>query len=227
MRKYPDRYFDLGCVDPNFGIGESSKNHASRNTPIVQKNGSILRAPKQKFERSSWDDKQPVQAYFNQLCRVCKKVIIMGDNYLQFEQKRASSGRIVWDKCNGGSDFSDCEIFWTNCHSSVRLVVYMWNGMFQGESLTNPRKQQGNKQLNEVRITPAHKPIHLYRWLFREYAKVGDKILDTHLGGGSSRIAAYDMGIDFVGYENNKLTFQRQQKRFEQYTIAPQLFRGY
>ena len=73
------------------------------------------------------------------------------------------------------------------------------------------------------RIHPTQKPTELYRWIFENYAKEGDKILDTHLGSGSSRIAAYDAGLDFVGYEIDKEYFDKQEERFEQHTSQQNL----
>lgn len=82
----------------------------------------------------------------------------------------------------------------------------------------NGTKMQGNKAKNEVRIHIAQKPVPLYAWIFQEYAKPGDKILDTHLGSGSSRIAAYDAGLEFTGFEIVKETFDKQEKRFAVHT---------
>lgn len=76
---------------------------------------------------------------------------------------------------------------------------------------------QGNKRLNELRIHPTQKPIALYRWIFNRYTKPGNKILDTHLGSGSSRIACYEMGLDFIGCEIDTEYFEAQEKRFEEY----------
>ena len=83
---------------------------------------------------------------------------------------------------------------------------------------------QGNKKLNEKRIHPTQKPIALYRWLFQNYPKPGDRILDTHLGSGSSRIAAYDAGLDFVGCEIDPAYFKLQEERFNEHTAQQSLF---
>ena len=89
----------------------------------------------------------------------------------------------------------------------------MWNGMLQGDMM--------NK---EERIHPTQKPVALYRWIFNRYAKPGDRILDTHLGSGSSRIAAYDAGLDFTGFEIDPVYFDLQEKRFAEYTAQLSLF---
>lgn len=83
---------------------------------------------------------------------------------------------------------------------------------------------QGNKKLNEVRIHPTQKPVALYSWIFSRYAKPDDKILDTHLGSGSSRIAAYDAGLDFVGCEIDPDYFNAQEERFLDHSAQINLF---
>lgn len=100
----------------------------------------------------------------------------------------------------------------------------MWNGMMQGKSITEGHIQQGNKQKNEIRIHPTQKPVSLYTWIFQKYAKPGDKILDTHLGSGSSRIAAYDADLDFVGFEIDTYYFDKQEERFAAHTEQMSLF---
>ncbi len=96
----------------------------------------------------------------------------------------------------------------------------MWNGMLQGDGLSNPTKARGTKTKNEKRIHPTQKPIDLYRWIFSKYCKPGDKILDTHLGSGSSRIAASMHGqIDFYGFELDELAFYAQERRYRDYKL--------
>lgn len=120
---------------------------------------------------------------------------------------------IVWDKDNGDNYFADCELAYTSFKSAVRKFKYRWQGMLQ-ESVKN----------KEIRIHPTQKPIALYAWIFARYAKPGDKILDTHLGSGSSRIAAYDAGLDFVGCEIDKDYFAAQEERFAAHTAQLSLF---
>lgn len=100
----------------------------------------------------------------------------------------------------------------------------MWNGMMQGKGIKEGHIQQGNKKLNEKRIHPTQKPIALYLWLFDRFAKAGDLILDTHVGSGSSRIAAYKAGLNYVGFEIDETYFNAQEKRFNQYRQQLKLF---
>ena len=156
----------------------------------------------------------PGKDYFDELFRVSKNQIIWGVNYFNYF---FGSGRIVWDKVNTHSNFSDCEIAYCSLHNSTRLFRYMWNGMMQGKSISEGHIQQGNKALNEVRIHPTQKPINLYFWLLQNYAKDGDKILDTHVGSASSLIACQELGFEYVGCELDKSIFNRAQQRLNDY----------
>ena len=115
-----------------------------------------------------------------------------------------SSCWIVWNKDNGASDFADCELAWTSFKTAVRMFTWRWSGMLQQ-----------NMKNKERRIHPTQKPVALYAWLLMNYAKEGDRILDTHLGSGSSRIAAYKLGFDFVGCELDEYYFEAQEIRFK------------
>ena len=94
----------------------------------------------------------------------------------------------------------------------------------QGKSISEGHIMQGNKSPNEVRIHPTQKPIVLYDWIFQNFAKPGQKVLDTHLGSGSSRIAAYEAGVDFIGFEIDPFYFKTQEERFANYTNQTSLF---
>ena len=152
---------------------------------------------------------------------MCRHYIVWGCNYFDYQ---FATGRIVWDKCNGNSSFSDCEIAATNLFSSARMFRYMWSGMMQGKSITEGDTMQGNKSLNEKRIHPTQKPVALYDWIFKNYAEPGQKILDTHLGSGSSRIAAYEAGLGFIGFEIDPFYFQLEEERFSEHTSQTSLF---
>lgn len=205
MGEIPDKYFDLAVVDPPYFSGPEKRGYYGK------EGGGI--GGRRNYEVSlAWNI--PTQEYFLELLRVSKSWIVWGCNYFDFH---FPPGRIVWDKCNGESSFSDCEIAATNCHVSTRLFRYMWNGMMQGKSITEGHIMQGDKRKNELRIHPTQKPVNLYIWIFNKYAKSGYKILDTHLGSGSSRIAAQNLGLDFVGFEIDATCFQLQEERFKDF----------
>ena len=225
MATLPDKAFDLAICDPPYGIGEDGRKTKGREGSVLQKNGTKRFLPAKKYKLGGYDNKSPEQIYFNELFRVSNKHIIWGENYMFFSQKNNSSGRIVWDKVNGQSDQSDCEIAWTNLFSSVRMFSYMWAGFKQAKSLSEPKTMNGNMKINEQRIHPNHKPMNLYKWLLHNYAKPGDKILDTHLGSGSSAIAAHKMGFDFVGCELDKDYYDAACKRFKEQTMQQTLFK--
>lgn len=212
MRTLPDKAFDLAVVDPPYFNGPERRGYYGSKVSKIGVHRDYPISP-------AWEI--PGTAYFDELNRVAQKIIVWGCNYYKYI---FPAGRIVWDKCNGESSFSDCEIAATNCHDSVRLIRYMWNGMMQGKSIADGTTQQGDKRKNEKRIHPTQKPVALYAWIFARYAKPGYKILDTHLGSGSSRIAAYDAGMDFVGCEIDKDYFAAQEERFAAHTAQLSLF---
>lgn len=205
MLTLPDKVFDLAVVDPPYGIGESgSKNH-TRGKLATAKNYKAF---------AGGDSQPPSLDYFEQLIRVSKNQIIFGANHFADRLPNpASSCWIVWDKENGNSDFADCELAWTSFKTAVRIFHFRWQGMLQG-----------NMANKEQRIHPTQKPVALYAWIFSRYAKPGDKILDTHLGSGSSRIAAYDASLDFVGCEIDPDYFKAQEERFKEHTAQENLF---
>lgn len=204
MRSLPDKAFDLAVVDPPYGIGEGDgKNHFSRGV-LAQAN-----------EYKKFDDKMPPpKEYFLELARVSKNQIIWGANHFaDVLLVPRSSCWLVWDKENGENDFADCELAWTSFSSAVRIFRYRWQGMLQG-----------NMKNKEARIHPTQKPVALYEWIYARYAKPGDRILDTHLGSGSSRIAAYDAGLDFVGCEIDPDYFKAQEERFAAHAAQMSMF---
>lgn len=223
LARFPDGWFKLAIIDPPYGIGEAKKRRGVSEV-AQRKSRRSIKLKASDYKQQDWDSAPPDQQFFDQLFRVAQKVIIWGENYLSFAQKDSSSGRIVWDKVNGDNDFSDCEIAWTNIHRSVRKLVYMWNGMMQGKSMEEPDIPQPNKRLNEKRIQAGQKPVILYKMTLRDYASPGDNILSTHCGSGSDRIAAWDMGFDFTGFENDFDNYNGQEKRFENHVKQLDLF---
>ena len=203
MPNYPDDYFDLAIVDPPYGIKEDGKSNHSR---------SIL-AETTKFTPKDWDKNSPDKSYFDELLRVSKNQIIFGANHFISKIPYDSSCWVVWDKENGASDFADCELAWTSFKTAVRKYKFMWAGMLQG-----------NMKEKQVRIHPTQKPKQLYSWLLETYAKPTDKILDTHLGSGSSAIACHYFGIkEFVGIEIDKEYFDMASERIEKQTMQIKL----
>lgn len=212
MREYPDNYFDLAIVDPPYFSGPEKRGFYGRKI-------SPIGVQRLYGQASEWG--VPGKDYFEELIRVSKNQIIWGVNYYQYD---FGPGRIVWDKVNGQSSFSDCEIAYCSMHDSVRLFRYMWNGMMQGKSISEGHVQQGNKRLNEKRIHPTQKPVNLYRWLIQKYATEGDKILDTHVGSASSLIAFEEACLEYVGCEKDKKIYQSALARLEEYKSQIKLF---
>ena len=214
MSEFPDKFFELAVVDPPYGIGEAAGKNNSRNKGFgVSKKASKKITYSKDYGCKKWDDCPANVEYFLELKRVSKNQIVWGANHFISRIPFDSPAWIVWDKCNGESDFADCELAWTSFKSAVRKFEFKWNGLLQHD--------MKNK---EHRIHPTQKPVALYKWLLTNYAKPGDKILDTHLGSGSSRIAAHDMGFDFWGYELDADYFEAQEKRFAAHIAKPALF---
>ena len=129
------------------------------------------------------------------------------------EYLRPSMGWIFWDKDNGSNGFSDGELAFTSFERGLRKHKYTWNGMIQG-----------NMKDKESRIHPTQKPVALYKWLLQNYAKQGDKILDTHVGSGSSLIACLDLGFDVTGCELDKDYYDASMKRINEFLAQGKLF---
>ena len=136
-----------------------------------------------------------------------KNQIIWGANYFVGHLKQGHKGWIVWDKGQHGLTMSDCELAYSSFDIPTRVF-----------------EKTRVALLLEGTIHPTQKPVALYEWLLTNYAKEGDRILDTHLGSGSSRIAAYNLGFDFVGCEIDKEYFDKQEERFAKHTAQTSLF---
>lgn len=144
-----------------------------------------------------WNNVKPDEEYFFELFRVSKNAIIWGANNFSLPP---SEGFLIWDKVNPENfSFAMCEMAWTNIKTPAKIFRY-------------------NSQHQGVRIHPTQKPIQLYNWIFSKWTSPGFKILDTYLGSGTSRRAAYDMGLDFVGFEIDKTYFDLQEQAFAEHT---------
>ncbi len=203
MKEFPDNYFDLAVVDPPYGIGED----ASRNNLGDRPTKKWQRPNSQKYKPFN-DTLPPNKKYFNELQRVSKNQIIWGGNNFNLP---SSTGWIVWDKkVDIKEHLSMCELAWSSFNIKCNKFEYLWAGFKKEEQIK--------------RIHPTQKPVKLYEWIFKNYAEVGQKILDTHLGSGSSRIAAYNYKMDFTGYEIDKDYFEAAEKRFQNHIAQLKLF---
>lgn len=200
--QFPDKFFDLAVVDPPYGINMDGG--------VI---GISRKAQNTSYTKKTWDAEAPDIAYFAELQRCSKNQIIFGANHFISRIPYDSSCWIVWNKENGNNPFADCELAWTSFKTAVRMFTYRWQGMLQG-----------NMKNKEVRIHPTQKPKALYAWIFENFARGGQKILDTHLGSGSSRIAAYHAGLDFYGCELDKEYFDKANERFEKEIYGVEVF---
>lgn len=223
MQGVPDKAYDLAIIDPPYGIGEQGGKN--RGCIVKQKNGTTLAVKHNGYEKREWDIAPPPVEYFEALRHVSRNQILWGANHYSDRLPFPSPAWVVWDKVNGGSDFADFEMAWTSFPSAARLFAYMWNGMQQG-SPENGRRMQGNKRLNEKRIHPTQKPVALYRWLLENYAKPGDKILDTHGGSGSIVIASHALGFSIDWIESDRCYYDRAVRRFKRYIGNPEEMQG-
>lgn len=189
MKTLPDKAFDLAIVDPPYGIGNfNMENQVNK---------------KVKKWNYAWNDTIPNEDYFNELKRVSKHQIVWGANYYNCFD---SGGAIVWFKDVKHPNMSKCEIASCSLFRKVEFVRKDWSN---------------TDKFNELRgadIHPCEKPIALYKWLFENYAKPGWRILDTHLGSGSSAIVAAKLGFEFVGCEIDEEYYAAAVKRFNEAT---------
>lgn len=207
MRGMEDNAFDLAVVDPPYGIS------AGREKPLntfgdtctrlrrytgARKNRLSAGAGKLKNRalqtmNCDFDLMLPTEEYFRELFRVSKNQIIWGGNYFPLPPTRCV---LCWDKEQPWANFSQWEMAWTSFDSPAQIFRHR------------------NAGDGEKKIHPTQKPVCLYDWLLKKYANLGMKILDTHVGSGSSRIAAYKAGCDFIGFEIDKAFFEAQERRF-------------
>jgi len=189
MARYEDNYFDLAIVDPPYGIDLANMNMGIGNTPKASK------AKNRKWKAKNWDNAIPTKNYFNELLRVSKDQIIWGGNYFDL----GVCGKfIIWDKeIPKGLSFSDCEYAHTSFNGA--------NKMFRYSAYKNKSEK----------FHPTQKPPQLYEWLLMNYAKEGNKILDTHLGSGSIALACHNLGYDLTACELDTEYYNSAMKRLK------------
>jgi len=194
MKRTPDKFYDLAIVDPPYGILNKTK-----------------RGGDYKFnmdEYSQWDVK-PNDEYFNELFRVSKNQIIWGGNYFGqlWLRSQYNKGFIIWDKKQPETlnNFSMAEMAWSSLDKPSKIFEF------------SVRK-------NRNKIHPTQKPVELYEWLLKMYAKPGDKILDTHLGSMSIAIACHDYGFELTGCELDEEYYKKGIERIKQHTDQLKIF---
>lgn len=190
-----DKAFDLAICDPPYGID-------------INMNMGRKAGKRKVHAEKKWDDKIPEDLYFDELMRVSKFQIIWGGNYFSLPLTKSW---IFWDKkVPKGVDFADGELAWTSGNKTLVKCTIPYSGV-QGMD-------------NGGKIHPTQKPVALYKWLLHNYANAGDKILDTHLGSGSSAIAAEQMGFSFTGCEIDTDYYNAAVKRFNLARMQQRMF---
>jgi len=200
MARYEDNYFDLAIVDPPYGGNDAIG---------LKDNTSTNKQAAKRTNYNVFENVAPTIEYFNELKRVSKNQIIWGVNF--YDNYNLYGGRLVWDK--KGTAFGRAEMAYLSMTKSVNICEIIWNGMIQHD--------MKNK---ETRIHPTQKPVKLYEWLLMNYAKEGDKILDTHLGSGSIAIACHNLGFDLTACELDKDYYEAAMKRIEQHKQQIRMF---
>ena len=203
MAEFPDNYFELAIVDPPYGIGFDGWEIPEKMQK--RKNGTQGFTSRKQFEKKDWDGSVPDSGYFEELFRVSKNQIIWGGNYFNLPPTKCI---ICWDKKQNFKMFSAWEMAWTSFKSTASIF------RFDNKGFMNP---EGSK------IHPTQKPVALYKWLLQNYAKAGDKILDTHLGSMSSVIACYDEKFDITGSELDPDYFKAGMERVKKHTSQVRL----
>ena len=205
MARYEDNYFDLAIVDPPYGIDYSGQDGLIKKGKVKRKNGTYGVIKRENHTKKDWDKEPPKDVYFTELMRVSKNQIIWGANYFILPP---SKGIICWDKKQMLETFSRWEYAWSSFNKVAKMFCFDNRGFLSGEK----------------NIHPTQKPVKLYEWLLYNYAKEGDKILDTHLGSGSIAIACHNLGYDLTACELDKEYYEAAMKRIEQHKQQKRLF---
>lgn len=216
----PDKYFDYVVDDVPYGLNLGNMPFLKANVQVTQKNGKKLNPnKKKKYSLKDWDLQPPGQDYFDEMIRISKNQIIFGVEYVDWVG--LGTGRIKWNKgVAKGMSFKDYEMAYCSSINHIHEIDLLWSGMMQAESLKNPMRQQGNKQLNETRIHPCQKPILLYKKIALDFDLKNKTIFCGHNGSGSDRIAFDNFCKQFIATEIDKEHFDDQQKRYQNYSSA-------
>ena len=212
MARYEDNYFDLAIVDPPYGINADKLQYEAAERREKAKGKSKAGRGWKKYKKTNWDNEIPSLDYFLQLRRVSKRQIIWGGNYFSYLWNFSNSF-IVWNKMQRDFSLADGELAWYSVKGKAMRIF----DFSRGGALSDANKSGG-------RLHPTQKPIKLYEWILINYAKEGDKILDTHLGSGSIAIACHNLGYDLTGCELDKDYYDAAIKRIEQHKAQQRLF---
>ena len=196
MARYEDNHFDLAIVDPPYGIGFDKK-------------------IRDKTPSKGWDNSIPNDKYFKELKRVSKNQIIWGGNYFPILWISGCKGFVFWDKDPSVETYSDGELAYTSFDKPAKRFYWAWNGLANGV--------KGRNKTSKT-IHPTQKPVKLYEWLLMNYAKEGDKILDTHLGSGSIAIACHNLKYDLTACELDTEYYDAAMLRLKQHQKQIRLF---
>lgn len=182
-------------TDWPYGIGEASKNFASR--------GKLASADK--YERSQWDDKPIDDALVDVVLKAGRWQVLFGGNYYALPP---TSCWLVWDKLNGDSDFADCELAWTNLPKAVRRIRFLWNGMLRRER-------------DIAREHPTQKPVDVMKWCIEHIPEPSQTILDPFMGSGTTGVACVKLGRKFIGIEREPKYFEIACRRIREAYAQP------
>lgn len=197
LKATPDKFYDLALVDPPYGIGIDGQKESKKGLTQIRK----------KHNFKNWDNSIPNEDYFLELERVSKNQIIWGANYFVEHLKLAKKGWIFWFKGQEGLTMSDGELAYSSFDKPTRQINIHRTHIWQ----ENP-------------VHPTQKPVKLYEWLLTNYAKTGDKILDTHLGSGSHAIACNNLGFELTACELDRDYYEASIKRIKQANAQERLF---
>jgi site-specific DNA-methyltransferase (adenine-specific) len=201
LPKMKDNEYDLAIVDPPYGEECNISTGGGSHTKSLVKFHNVYN------KGGKWNE-VPGPEYFNELFRISKNQIIWGGNYFFLPPCRCF---VSWDKIRVVKNFSQVEFAWTSFNSPALLFRFCGNGGFILSA-------------QDFKIHPTQKPVALYKWLLKNYAKPGDKILDTHFGSLSIGIACHDMGFDLWAYELDEDYFKAGKERLERHQLQTRLF---
>ena len=190
---------DAVITDPPYGLQENARRVASR--------GKLAKTTD--YGSFDWDKRPASGEQITAILASCEEAIIFGGNYFDLPPSRCW---LVWDKDNGGNDFADAEMAWTNISGSVRLIRHRWNGMLRASENKYPR------------VHPTQKPIVVMDWAIGQFKQNPQTILDPFMGSGTTGVACANLGRSFIGIEIERRYFDIACERIEAAQAQGRLF---